>query len=269
MTTQPTQFLQTHIAMVLDRSGSMETCRKATIDAVNKYLLEARGDAALKEADFELMTFDTQSIDTVRTGAPINVKDISLEDYVPRGGTPLFDAIGRGIDGLDGKIAKDGSGKAILVIVTDGQENASRKYTAPAIKELVKARQDAGWLVVFLGAGLDAAQQGAALGVRGSYTANIAMDAASFNETMAEVACASAGYGRAPTAEKARAFASSTSFSADSRKRMGDASGGADLAKAFKTDGNGNLATLKRGDPVQQLNKSDTWAKKPGDAWGA
>lgn len=64
-TTKPTKFEQTHIAMVLDRSGSMESCRKATIDAVNKYLLEARQDANMKEADFELLTFDSQSIDTM------------------------------------------------------------------------------------------------------------------------------------------------------------------------------------------------------------
>src|SRR5262249_37767911 len=96
--TAPTKFEQTHISMVLDRSGSMESCRKATIDAVNKYLLEARQDSVLKESDFELLTFDTDSIDSLRRGAPVAVKDISMEDYVPRGGTPLYDAIGRGID---------------------------------------------------------------------------------------------------------------------------------------------------------------------------
>jgi hypothetical protein len=57
---------KTHVCMILDRSGSMGTCRESTIDAVNRYLLEAKADDALKEADFNLTIFDSQSIDTIR-----------------------------------------------------------------------------------------------------------------------------------------------------------------------------------------------------------
>lgn len=262
-TTKPTKFEQTHIAMVLDRSGSMDSCRKATIDAVNKYLLEARQDANMKEADFELLTFDSQSIDTVRTGAPLNVKDIREEDYVPRGGTPLYDAIGRGIDGLDGKLAATGSGKAVLVIVTDGQENASRKYNHGSISELVKGRQAAGWLVVFLGAGLEAAAQGAALGVRAAYTASIGTDHASLDCAMSEVAMASSTYSAAASASDARHFAETSSFSATARRGMGDASGGLDLSKLNKT-------MRPKSTPAVSALDTDTWAQKaPDDAWGA
>lgn len=257
-TTKPTKFEQTHIAMVLDRSGSMESCRKATIDAVNKYLLEARQDANMKEADFELLTFDSQSIDTVRNGAPINVTDISAEDYVPRGGTPLYDAIGRGISGLDGKLANAGSGKAILVIVTDGQENASRKYNHSSISELIKGRQATGWLIVFLGAGLDAAAQGMALGVRSTYTASIGTDAASLDSALGEVAVASASYSSAPDRMAARHFAETSSFSASARKSMGDASGGADLL---------GKTVQPAAKPVIAVEQ-DTWDKsKSDDAW--
>jgi hypothetical protein len=55
---------KTCITMVLDRSGSMSSCRQSTIDAVNKYLAEARG-SELSSADFELTIFDSLSIDTI------------------------------------------------------------------------------------------------------------------------------------------------------------------------------------------------------------
>ncbi len=268
MTTQATQFIQTHIAMVLDKSGSMGVCRKATIDAVNKYLLECRGDSVLKEADFELLSFNTDAITTVRKGAPINVADLAPADYIPAGGTPLYDAIGRGIDGLDGKIA-NGTGKAILVIVTDGEENSSRKHTHGAIQELIKARQDAGWLVVFLGAGLGAARQGTALGVRSGYTANIGLDEAALGATMDSVAVASSGYAATASMGEARAFAAGTSFTRNQRLRMGDATGGDSLAQAWKPPQATQRPVRAPKAPVAPAAKAgDTWDKKDGDAWG-
>ncbi len=231
-----TKFEQTHIAMVLDRSGSMGSCRKATIDAVNKYLLEARQDAALKEADFSLKIFDSQSIDEVRSGVIINVKDLAEVDFQPRGGTPLYDAVGRGIDDLDGKLVNAGSGKAILVIVTDGEENSSRRHTHASISELIKARQGVGWLIVFLGAGLDAARQGIAMGIRAASTASIAMNEQALGATMSSVRGMSSGYAARPLAE-AMDFAATASFSAGERRSMGDATAGADLLGAQQAPG--------------------------------
>lgn len=251
---------QTHIAMVLDRSGSMDSCRAATISAVNKYLHEARGDANMKEADFSLLIFDSQSIDEIRSGVPVSIKDISAEDYTPRGGTPLYDAIGRGIDGLDKKLAGAGTGKAILVIVTDGQENSSRRYNHAAISELIKARQAAGWLIVFLGAGLDAASQGLALGVHAGATASIAMDEASLGSTMRKAYSMNASYASAPNRKLAGAMARSASFSASARQSMGDASGGADLAARAKR------AQATQPVAVASLPK-DHYDTKDVDAW--
>lgn len=250
---------QTHIAMVLDRSGSMDSCRSATISAVNKYLHEARGDANMKEADFSLLIFDTQSIDEIRSGAPVSIKDVTADDYEPRGGTPLYDAIGRGIDGLDGKLAKAGTGKAILVIVTDGQENSSRRYNHGAISELIKARQAAGWLVVFLGAGLDAAQQGLALGVQKGATASIAMDEASLASTMGSTYSMSASYSSAPNLRAAGAVARGSAFSEKARRSMGDASGGADLTSRW--------TARKPIAPTPVETPKDHYDTKDVDAW--
>jgi hypothetical protein len=248
--------LKTSIAMVLDRSGSMNSCRQPTIDAVNKYLLEARADSALKEADFELMIFDSESIDTIRSGKTCDVKDITPEEFEPRASTPLFDAIGRAIDSLDAK-AKDG--KAILVVVTDGYENHSRKHTLESMSALIQERQARSWLIVFLGAGLGAAQQGTAMGIRAASVANIAMDEASLSATMSNVREMNAGYAATATMAARRCFIDEASFSAEDRKAMGDTSGGAGIIAPSKKA----AASPFR----HQSSSTDAWPKAPGDAW--
>jgi hypothetical protein len=249
--------------MVLDRSGSMESCRAATITSVNKYLLEARGDENLKEADFELMIFDTQSLDVIRSGRIADVKDIIEEDFQPRGGTPLLDAIGRGVDSLDRKTAND---KAILVIVTDGEENSSKKHNYESIKALIDDRQAKGWLIVFLGAGLASAQQGLRMSIRAANVANIGLDDASLAASMGIMAAIAGAYASTNTAAEAGAYAASEKLTPNMRAMMGDASGGADLLDqdddAKKKLKDAWATTLAERVP------DDAFAKASGDAWG-
>jgi hypothetical protein len=257
--------LKTSITMIVDRSGSMGSHRDAAISSVNKYLAEARTDSVLKDADFELMIFDSQSIDTIRTGRMADVKDITHADFEPRDMTPLYDAIGRGVDGLDRRAV---DGKAVLVIVTDGLENHSRKHTFDSIRELIHARQEKGWLIVFLGAGLAAAQQGTAMGIQAGSVANIGMDEQSLHNTMASVRCMMDDYAATPDLAEAKAYAAGAAFSIKARTAMGDPSGGAGLVKSKggkKLDPSTNAR--KQGSSLPN-SPDDTWASSSGDAWG-
>jgi hypothetical protein len=256
--------LKTSITMVLDRSGSMESCRKATINAVNSYLLEARADKALKDAEFELTIFDSESIDTIRSGKTSDIKDIGLDDFVPRAGTPLFDAIGRGIDSLDTK-AKNS--KAVLVVMTDGQENQSRKHTLESVSTLLKDRQEKGWLIVFLGAGLSAAQQGTAMGIRAARVANIGMDEVALTASMSRVRCMIDDYAATSDMEEAQAYADTVAFSAEARQAMGDASAGAGLVPPPSGAPVPPVTRPVKTKPIVQ-NSDDAWKKASGDAWG-
>jgi Mg-chelatase subunit ChlD len=92
------------------------------------------------------------------------VKPLAHGEYRCAGMTPLFDAVGRGVGILDEALGGK-PGKAVLVIMTDGLENASREFDHAKITDLVMERQEASWLVVFLGEGLDVAKQGAGMGV--------------------------------------------------------------------------------------------------------
>ena len=146
------------IRVVLDRSGSMQSCKVVTIDALNTYLKELKKEK-IWNASLTLSTFDSISIDIPISRRPIKrLRKFSLDLLQPRGGTPLFDAIGLAIHDLE-QIKESTDENKVLVIVTDGYENASREYTSENISSKIKEKEEAGWLIIYLGADHDAFKQ--------------------------------------------------------------------------------------------------------------
>lgn len=182
----------THVCVVLDRSGSMQARRADALGGVNSYIEAAKADKNLRESRLSLITFSTvnaathmgglsstsaPSIKTVRDNEPVDkIRPIELGEYPCDGWTPLYDAIGSGIGLLDAALAKGKKktgGKAVLVVMTDGLENASKEFTRERIAELIEARKKDGWMIVFLGEGLDAAKQGLHIGTSIGSTSSI------------------------------------------------------------------------------------------------
>lgn len=155
--------LYAHI--LLDRSGSMENCRDTTIDAFNEYVMGLRRSDDV-DARLSLTIFDSNSIDTLAHAEPAaSFLELSRNNYVPRASTPLLDAIGHVVAEID-KVALRKDEKVGLVILTDGQENASKEHTKETIRQLLTDRQDnKGWLVTYLGADVDAFADAGAIGV--------------------------------------------------------------------------------------------------------
>lgn len=162
-----------HITMILDRSGSMSHIRSAVIVAVNDFV--AGQKTMPGHCSFTLVQFDDMNpYEVVHDSVPIAaVPALTEVTYVPRGGTPLLDAVGRGIVAL-GEHLKDlpeskRPGKVVFVIQTDGAENMSREYTRTKIAEMVKHQTDRyQWQFLFLGANQDAILTGAGLGISSS-----------------------------------------------------------------------------------------------------
>lgn len=255
----------TTIVMILDRSGSMASCREATITAVNKYLKESKADATLTAAEFELVIFDTDSIDTIRDGKIADATELTAADFVPRSGTPLLDAIGRGIGKIDAKLAASNGEKAILVVVTDGEENQSQKHTYESIQALISDRQEKGWLILFLGAGLASAQQGTRMGIRSANVANIGLDETSLSEAMMAMSVSNVRYA-ASHFEDAKEYAGSEKFTKQMRKRMGDKSGGKGIVDVEPLDDLQKVAN--RGQPAAAREPEDIWVDNgPDDIW--
>jgi hypothetical protein len=158
-----------HIYFLLDRSGSMESIRSDVIGGFNAFLAEQQQTAG--ECVMTLAQFDTQGPLEVLTDAlPIaRVRPLSAQSFVPRAGTPLYDAMGHSIANAtiraELRDANDEPAEDILFVTfTDGQENSSREYDRQQIFSLVKTREDRGWTFVYLGANQDAYDEGSKAG---------------------------------------------------------------------------------------------------------
>lgn len=159
------------VSVVLDRSGSMGSNRDGTIDGYNEFL---NGLSKDKETKFNvsLTQFDSPlqgpELTVSYTDKPLaEVPQLSKDTYKPRGSTPLYDAIGECVRRVEAK-----GRPVMLVIVTDGQENASREFSKEKIKELIRKKENEGWKFVFLGADIDSYAVGGAIGIAGANIAN-------------------------------------------------------------------------------------------------
>jgi len=164
----------TEIVIVLDRSGSMQGCKEQAESGLNKFIEEQRTQPG--EANLTLVQFDTE-YEFVHTGKPI--KEVPKFTLAPRGGTALFDAIGRAINETGERLRlMDESkrpGLVVFVILTDGEENSSREYTQDKIKEMISHQRDVyKWMFTFLGANQDAFKTAGAFGINRGSTANFA-----------------------------------------------------------------------------------------------
>lgn len=151
----------THITMVLDRSGSMESIRHDVIGGVNAFV-SVQKDAPGR-ATFSLIQFDSQNpYEVIHDAVPMaEVPALTADTFRPRASTPLLDALGKTIQRLELKLAdwraEERPGKVIIVVMTDGQENASRRYSAKRIRDLIKVKEQLlGWEFVFLSSDLRA-----------------------------------------------------------------------------------------------------------------
>jgi uncharacterized protein YegL len=165
------------IVLVLDRSGSMEASRDETIDALNEYIGTLQKGKGSKEMTFTQVQFDEYwvegiggemevFIETVLDDVPVkDVPKFTHKTFVPRGNTPLYDAVGQTIKAVKGK-------RVLFIIMTDGQENASREYTQKMVFDLVEKKKKKDWTFVFLGANQDAYVAGGAMGISQLNTMN-------------------------------------------------------------------------------------------------
>jgi len=166
------------IGVVLDESGSMSGAQEATIAGFNEYVAGQKAAVTTAGAAFlTLNKFDAPSITTVFADRPIaEVPLLDKISYRPNGGTNLLDAIGYTINQVNDALAKlnrDQRPGVIIVITTDGEENASTKFNAPGvIKAMVAAAEKADWSFIFMGANIDSFSVGSTFGMSALNTVN-------------------------------------------------------------------------------------------------
>jgi uncharacterized protein with von Willebrand factor type A (vWA) domain len=158
------------IVAIIDRSGSMHSIHDDSIGGFNSFL------SAQKEikspANISVVLFD-ERYQVLYDDVDIQkAEPLTKQTYSLGGMTAMNDAIGKSLT----KILAKNPERAIICILTDGQENASREFKTPQIKQMIEKAQGKGWQVVFLAANQDAFATGAQYGIYASTTANWTAD---------------------------------------------------------------------------------------------
>ena len=160
----------------VDRSGSMGAIRTDAEGGINSFIEQQSKEPG--EALLTLVQFNTQ-YEFIHSGKPI--KRVSQYKLQPSGSTALLDAVGRAINETGARLsAMDESqrpGLVVFVIVTDGQENASREFNRTQIRQMIEHQQSVyRWQFTFLAANQDAFAEGASLGIAADGIAQWAAD---------------------------------------------------------------------------------------------
>jgi hypothetical protein len=155
----------THLYVLLDRSGSMQSIKTDIVGGFDAFVAEQRN--ASGECRMTLARFDNE-YELVFADRPIaNVGPLVLE---PRGSTALLDSMGRLVVDAGARLASlpehERPGTVVVAVMTDGFENASREWTHASIKALVDQQtSDYGWQFLYMGADQDAVEVGKGLGI--------------------------------------------------------------------------------------------------------
>lgn len=163
------------VVVILDRSGSMASMRKAAIDGFNEFVgkLKAQpGDVSLR-----LVQFDDH-YELVFDKPLAEVPQLTEATFVPRGMTALLDAQGKTIVTLGEELANmpevDRPASVIVLMITDGAENASKEFTSAQVKAMVtEQRERYSWQFVYVGANQDSYAVASTMGIARASVMNL------------------------------------------------------------------------------------------------
>jgi hypothetical protein len=148
--------MNTHLIILLDRSGSMASGRDQTLKGLNDFFTQQK--KLVDDSVATLITFSVTSTTIFEKQLIRNIQE--CKEYTPDGGTALYDTLGN-------VLAKysDEKEEHIVVIVTDGIDNESTVYTHSHIRQLISARTNDGWKFIYLSNDLSALDEGLSMGV--------------------------------------------------------------------------------------------------------
>ena len=162
---------QVYNLIILDKSGSMSTIAKAAISGFNETVGGIRSAQErfkdTQEHFVSLMIFCNCEKTMVYDRVPVaDVKELTSKEYRPCCGTPLYDAMGISINALYKAIKDKEDATAMVTVITDGLENASKEYNGKAIKALVERMKDEeGWNFAYIGTNQDVEATSASLSI--------------------------------------------------------------------------------------------------------
>lgn len=178
----------TDITIILDRSGSMKIIKSATIESFNSFIQSQQADSV--PTRLTLVQFD-DVYETIYENQDIHqIHYLNHETYQPRGLTALLDAIGTTIENTKKRIKKatEKPDLVVMVIITDGRENASTKFDRNEIFKKIRKREDKNqWKFVFLAANQDAIAEGRKFGINANQSLTFSYDQEGVRDAMNSV----------------------------------------------------------------------------------
>ena len=149
--------------IIVDKSGSMCDCIESTINGFNEQVNRIKSNETEfldEEITIGLTTFNTNVHHHFFQAKPSEVRPLNTDTYVPDGSTALLDAIGKTVQQIENEVKLTNQiipTTTVIVILTDGYENASRMFTLDSIRTMISRLEETGnWTFSFIGATLDA-----------------------------------------------------------------------------------------------------------------
>ena len=249
----------TKLWFLLDRSGSMSSLTEDVIGGFNAFIAEQAQEPG--SVHLTLVQFDSQApFEIIHNAARIEeVPQLTTDVYRPRGSTPLLDAIGDIIEHADRRIetrSRDDqpAEDQLVVIFSDGLENASRRFDRARVAELISKRQEAGWEFVFMGANQDSYLEAGRIGFAEESISNFAATERGTSAAFASISRATTEYRGKTRVERTK---DSGKFYGGTREAEAEMGGRAARAGGPKTrKGIPNLERAAVGRPITRLGIS-------------
>ena len=157
--TEPKQKKKLHFIIALDESGSMESIKNVTIDGLNENIQEHRKKSDDIDTTVTLVTFSGS--DNVKLRYLLQpIQDVEMfndQSYKPDGCTAMYDGVAKALLSVRSAVKDDDDLTSYLVlVVSDGYENASKEFDALKVSEIIKELQDTKrWSINYAGANQD------------------------------------------------------------------------------------------------------------------
>jgi len=159
---------KTHVAILLDSSGSMSSISEETISSFNSQIKSIKESAKKSDTYVTLTLFNTTVSISKFAESINNIDEITKEDYIPSGFTAMYDAIGLTIERMKKEIVDidDPNTAVLFIIITDGAENSSKTWKAQDISRIVsQLNETKRWTFSVLGANIDLAVLSSNIGI--------------------------------------------------------------------------------------------------------
>lgn len=155
------------LVFVIDESGSMSGTETDVIGGFNGFIRKQKEETAGR-ISVSLYKFNSDVNAVLQNVDMSDLRELNLQNYQPRGSTALLDAIGRAIIEADQHINfAIKPDKVMMIVITDGYENASRKYSKTDIKTMLDTHQhQLNWEIMYLGANFEDFAEADTLGLK-------------------------------------------------------------------------------------------------------